>query len=49
MPIGQDKTRIVITVTKEMHEQLKKAAEQDNRTMTNFIVNILNQNLKEEN
>lgn len=42
MAINTDKnTRIVITLPKEIKEQIQEQAHKDNRTMTNYIVNLI--------
>ncbi|MDD6612259.1 MAG: DUF1778 domain-containing protein [Clostridiales bacterium] len=38
--------RINIRLTTELKDQLKKAAEAENRTITNYIENVLKQALK---
>lgn len=39
--IAQDKTRISLVIPKELKEQLERAAEADQRSMSNYIVMIL--------
>lgn len=42
MAINKDKnTRVVITLPKEIKEKVQELANQDNRTMTNYIVNLI--------
>jgi metal-responsive CopG/Arc/MetJ family transcriptional regulator len=41
MAIGKDKTRIVVTLTKELKEDLEKLAEAENRNVSNLINTIL--------
>lgn len=42
MAINTEKnTRIVITLPKEIKEQIQEQATKDNRTMTNYIVNLI--------
>lgn len=48
MTIGTDKTRIVITVTKELKQQLDKQAKKENRTVANLINTIVIKYLSEE-
>ncbi|WP_297633530.1 DNA-binding protein [uncultured Clostridium sp.] len=43
MAVGNDKDRIIVTTTKELKEQLQKLAKQDDRTLSNFINQILKQ------
>ena len=40
MAIGNDKTRIVVTLTKELKADLEKQAEKENRTVANLLNNI---------
>lgn len=40
MTIGDDKTRIVITVTKKLKEQLEEQALKENRTVANLLNTI---------
>ena len=40
--------RVNIRLTPEMKEKLKKAADAENRTLTNYIENIIINALKEE-
>ncbi|MGL4573108.1 MAG: ribbon-helix-helix domain-containing protein [Clostridium sp.] len=40
MAIGEDKTRIVITVTKDLKAELDKQAKKENRTVANLINTI---------
>lgn len=42
MAINKEKnTRIVITLPKEIKEKVQLQADNDNRTMTNYIVNLI--------
>lgn len=41
MAIGEDKVRVLITVTKDMKKELDELADKDLRSTSNFIVNIL--------
>lgn len=40
--------RIYIRVTPEVKEQLQKAAEAENRTITNYIENLIKEAIKKE-
>lgn len=40
--------RVNIRLTPEMKEKLQKAADAENRTLTNYIENIIIKTLKEE-
>lgn len=49
MAINTEKnTRIVITLPKEIKEQIQLKATKDNRTMTNYIVNLILKDLDNE-
>ena len=39
--IGEDKTRIILTVPKDLKEILTEIAKDENRSLTNLIVTIL--------
>ena len=50
MAIDKSKnTRIVITIDHETKSRLQKLAESDNRTMTNYIVNLIKKDINEKN
>lgn len=38
-------TRIVITIDKETKEKLQQLANADNRTMTNYVVNLIKKDI----
>ena len=46
--IAQDKTRISLVIPKELKEQLERAAEADQRSMSNYIVMILTAAMKQQ-
>lgn len=47
MAINKEKnTRIVITLPKEIKEKIQIQANKDNRTMTNYIVNLILKDLE---
>lgn len=48
MAIGNDKTRIVITVTKELKEKLDEQAKKENRTVANLLNTIAIKYLEEQ-
>ncbi|WP_206608164.1 MULTISPECIES: toxin-antitoxin system protein [Clostridium] len=41
MAIGGDKTRIIVTVDKELKNNLEKLAQKDNRNLSNYLNNVL--------
>ena len=50
MAIDKSKnTRIVITIDQETKDRLQKLAQSDNRTMTNYIVNLIKKDINEKN
>lgn len=44
--IGEDKTRIILTVPKDLKEVLMEIAKDENRSLTNLIVTILKDYVK---
>lgn len=48
MAIGQDKTRIIVTVTKEFKKELEKQAQKENRTVANLMNTIAIKYLEEQ-
>lgn len=47
MAIGNDKTRVLITISKEMKSKLELQAEKENRNVSNLINTILIKYLSE--
>lgn len=41
MAIGKDKTRTMLTIDKDFKKQLEQLAEQENRSLNNFIITVL--------
>ena len=41
MAVGEDKIRILITVTKEMKKELEIQAEKETRNVSNLVVSVL--------
>jgi metal-responsive CopG/Arc/MetJ family transcriptional regulator len=39
--IGEDKTRVIVTLPKELKETLSEIAKEENRSLTNLIVTIM--------
>lgn len=48
MAISDKKTRIQITISEELKEQLKEKAESKNRSLSNYIVTILQKSLNKK-
>lgn len=44
--IGEDKTRVIVTLPKELKETLSEIAKEENRSLTNLIVTILRDFIK---
>ena len=44
--IGEDKTRIIVTLPKELKVTLSEIAKEENRSLTNLIVTILKDFIK---
>jgi hypothetical protein len=44
--IGEDKTRVILTVPKDLKEVLTEIAKEENRSLTNLIVTILKDYVK---
>jgi hypothetical protein len=44
--IGEDKTRIILTVPKDLKEILTEISKEENRSLTNLIVTILKDYVK---
>lgn len=47
--VSDDKVRMLITVTKEMKEELDKIAEEETRNTSNLVVSILKDYLNNRN
>lgn len=47
MAIGEDKVRILITVTKEMKKELEILAERETRNVSNLVVAVLKNYISE--
>ena len=44
--VGEDKVRVLITITKDMKLQLEELAEKENRTVSNLVVTVLKDYIK---
>ncbi|MGG7146310.1 DNA-binding protein [Clostridium butyricum] len=47
MALSDSKTRLVVNVNKSLKEKLEDLAKADNRSLSNYIVNILEQHINE--
>lgn len=41
MAVSDDKTRVMVTMAKELRSELEKEAKEDNRNLSNYILNLL--------
>ena len=41
MTVGKDKVRTLISINKELKNQLQELAKKDNRSFNNYIINVL--------
>jgi hypothetical protein len=41
MAVGKDKTRILLTLPMDLKDELTKEAKMDNRSLNNYILNLL--------
>jgi len=46
MTIGKDKTRMVVTVTKEEHEKIKEYAKKENRNVSNYMQVLIKEHIE---
>jgi hypothetical protein len=46
MAVGEDKTRILITVTKDMKKELEIQAEKETRNVSNLVVSVLKEYIR---
>jgi hypothetical protein len=49
VPIKQENTRVVITMTNELRKELEREAEEEDRSLSNYIVQILKQRQRQKN
>ena len=47
MAVGNDKVRVLVTLTKEDKEKLEKLAKNDNRNLSNYINTVLKKHIME--
>lgn len=48
MPIKPENSRVIITMTAELRKELEKEAEEEDRSLSNYIVQILKQRHKKK-
>lgn len=48
MAIGKDKTRMNLTIAKDLKNKLEQIAKEENRSLNNLIITILEDKIKEK-
>ncbi|PAB60542.1 ribbon-helix-helix domain-containing protein [Anaeromicrobium sediminis] len=48
MSVKKDKIRIAVTIPREINEQLKIKAEQEQRSVSNYVYNLIVKDLKQD-
>ncbi|CEP46364.1 Uncharacterised protein [[Clostridium] sordellii] len=48
MALGKDKTRVLVNLPIELKEEIEKYAKEENRSLSNYIVNLII-NYKDDN
>lgn len=48
MTVGKDKVRTLISINKELKNQLQELAEKDNRSFNNYVINVLINHVENE-
>lgn len=46
--ISKNNTRFLITLNKRLYEQLKNKADKENRTMSNYVSNLIKEDLRDK-
>ncbi len=49
MALKSDKTRILVNISIKLKEELEKIALEDNRSVSNYVVNLIEKDIKEKN
>lgn len=49
MAIGKDKVRILVNIPKDLKEKVERMANNDNRSVSNFIVNLIEKEINKKN
>lgn len=49
MAISKDKTRILVTIPKDLKKQLEGKAKAQNRSLSNYILNLLEKDANKDN
>lgn len=47
MALSKDKTRLVINPTKKLKSELERLASEDNRSLSNYVIKLLEQHIKD--
>lgn len=48
MSVAKENVRISITIPKELRDKLQEIAKADNRTLSNYIVTVMQEHLKDK-
>lgn len=48
MAVSNDKIRILVTVPREVKEQLEEVAKQENRSVSNYVYTLIQKELNEK-
>ena len=49
MALKSDKTRILVNIPMKLREELEKIALEDNRSVSNYVVTLIEKDIKEKN
>ena len=49
MVLKSDKTRILVNIPMKLKEELEKIALEDNRSVSNYVVTLIEKDIKEKN
>ena len=49
MALKSDKTRILVNIPMKLKEELEKIALEDNRSVSNYVVTLIEKDIKEKN
>jgi len=46
--LSDEKTRVIISLPKELKKQIEELAKKENRSLSNFIVNMIKSQMREQ-
>lgn len=49
MAVAEENTRIQVTIPKTIKNKLEKKADEDNRSISNYVANLIIRDLEEDN